>query len=329
MNRGKVEFMFAAALKGKVREVSVGSMALVIAVCLFTPVPAFSQAAKAEDLKPTTAPDIPGVVAGGTKVTVIKGGFPTVEGPTAIPDGTLIFTDRESNRLWKVGADDSVTTYLVTENGTSSVSMNSKGVIFGAQRTPPQIGTVAPTKGNFADKYDGKPFPGPPNEVMADKKGGVYFTAGQLFYAKPNHEVIRISDSIARPNGIQLSRDERILYVADTAGESLYAFDVQPDGSATNQRKFGKLEGMRQTERGPSSGADGIAIDSQGRLYVASNAGVEVLSPTGDHLGTIPVPMRVQNLAFAGKNKKTLYIVGNGTVCKVQMKAQGFKGRNK
>jgi gluconolactonase len=57
--------------------------------------------------------------------------------------------------------------------------------------------------------------------------------------------------------------------------------------------------------------------------------GVEVLGPQGQHLGTIPVSKRVQNLAFAGSDKKTLYMVGSGAAIKVQMLAQGFMGRVK
>jgi gluconolactonase len=56
---------------------------------------------------------------------------------------------------------------------------------------------------------------------------------------------------------------------------------------------------------------------------------VQVFSPQGQHLGTIPTPRPPQNLAFAGRDKKTLYIVGRGVVSKVQMLAEGFKDRPK
>jgi len=78
-----------------------------------------------------------------------------------------------------------------------------------------------------------------------------------------------------------------------------------------------------------NSQADGVAIDSEGRVYAALPNGVQVFSPQGQHLGTIPVARRVQNLAFAGADKKTLYMVGSGAAFKVQMVAQGFKDRVK
>jgi gluconolactonase len=120
--------------------------------------------------------------------------------------------------------------------------------------------------------------------------------------------------------------------VANTPGEYVIAFDVQPDGTVTNQRDFGRLKGYRANEKGTmSSGSDGLAVDSTGRLYIVTNAGVEVFSPKGEHLGVIPhgIVPRGQNLAFAGPDKKELYVVGNGTVVKIPMIAQGFKGRAK
>jgi gluconolactonase len=77
------------------------------------------------------------------------------------------------------------------------------------------------------------------------------------------------------------------------------------------------------------SGADGITIDNDGRLYVATAIGVQVFGSDGKHLGTIPLSRPPQNLAFAGKDKKTLYVVGRGVAFQVQMIAQGFTGRAK
>ena len=78
--------------------------------------------------------------------------------------------------------------------------------------------------------------------------------------------------------------------------------------------------------------ADGMAIDNDGRLYVATGGGVEVLNSQGEHVGTIPVkcpPRDCQNVAFSGPEKRTLYIAGAGSLYRVAMVAQGFAGRAK
>jgi gluconolactonase len=108
---------------------------------------------------------------------------------------------------------------------------------------------------------------------------------------------------------------------------------VQADGSLTNQREFVKLT---------AGGGDGSTIDAQGRLYVTSGAGVEVVGRDGTHLGVIPTPRSVISCAFGGKDKKTLFVLARGAqdaegnevanaaqVWSIQTIAQGFKGRAK
>src|SRR5262245_20987151 len=295
----------------------------------------------------TAAPNIPGVVAGGTKVEVIKEGFQGTEGPIGLPDGSLIFTETNANRITKIAADNTTSTYLENTNGSNGLAFDAKGRLISVQTTPGQtkIGVLAP-KGSEAvltDSFEGKPF-GWPNDLVVDKKGGVYFTepgpnaqpgapppplTPAVYYVPPGGRAMRIAEGIERPNGVMLSRDEKILYVNNTSGEYLLAFDIQADGSVKNRRNFAKYQSVTKTDTGVTSGADGLAIDSDGRLYVATAGGVEVFNGAGQHLGTIPVSRAPQNIAFAGPNKKTLFIVGRGAAYKVQLLAQGFTGRAK
>ena len=167
------------------------------------------------------------------------------------------------------------------------------------------------------------------------KAGGVYTTVpGQpplVYYIPPGGQAVKAGEGIDQPNGIQLSRDEKTLFVNNTRGEYLIAFDIQADGTLTNKRNFAKYEGTTKGDNGFASGADGLAVDSEGRVYVAINTtgGVQVFSPQGQHLGTIPTSLGAQNIAFAGADKKTLYIVGRGAAFKVQMLSQGYQGRAK
>jgi gluconolactonase len=295
----------------------------------------------------TVAPNIPGVVAGGTKVEVIKEGFQGTEGPIGLPDGSLIFTETNASRITKIGLDNTVSPYLENTNGSNGLAFDAKGRLISVQTTAGQtkIGVLAP-KGSeavLADSFEGKPF-GRPNDLVVDKRGGVYFTepgpnaapgaappplTPAVYYIPPGGRAMRIAEGIERPNGIMLSRDEKTLYVNNTSGEYLLAFDIRPDGTVANRRNFAKYQTVNKTDSGVTSGADGLAIDSEGRLYVATAGGVEVFNAEGGFLGTIPVSRAPQNLAFAGPNKKTLYIVGRGAAYKVQMLSQGFAGRAK
>jgi gluconolactonase len=297
----------------------------------------------------TVAPDIPGVVKGGTRVQLLKEGLDGTEGPIAMPDGSVIFSEINANRLIRIAADDTFSTFLENTGGTTGLQFDTQGRLYAAVvpwgSTKFSIIYPENAKRVVIDNYDGKPF-GRPNDLAILRNGGMYFTdsanaqprpaeplplPAAFYYLPPGAtKATQVLTDVGFPNGVILSRDEKLLYLNNSAGEYLIAFDVQPDGSLTNRRNFAKYEGVKPNAAGvPQSGADGVTIDSQGRLYVAASTGVQVFTSEGQHLGTIPTPRPPQNLAFAGKDKKTLYIVGRGVVSKVQMIADGFKGRPK
>jgi gluconolactonase len=299
----------------------------------------------------TTATAIPGVIAAGTKVEVIKSGFTGTEGPIALPDGSLIFTETQANRITRIDKDTNQTsTFLENTNGSNGLAFDGKGRLISVQTTPgaTKIGVLYPKgmEATLTDSFDGKPY-GRPNDLIVSTRGGIYFTepgpnptpgqppsppplAPAVYYLPPGGKPQKIADGIERPNGIMLSPDEKTLYVNNTNGEYIIAFDVAADGSVSNRRNFAKYPQVNKTPAGGfNSGADGFAVDSQGRLYTVAVGGVHVFSTKGEHLGTIPVVPNPQNIAFAGADKKTLYIVGRGSAGRVKMLAEGFKGRAK
>lgn len=300
---------------------------------------------------PTTTTAIPGVVAAGVTVEVIKSGFTGTEGPVGLPDGHLIFTETQANRITKIDKDTGATsTFLENTNGSNGLGFDAKGRLISVQTTPGQtkIGVIYPKDAvaTLTDNFEGKPY-GRPNDLVVAKNGGVYFSEpgpnaapGQpaptppltpaVYYVSPAGKVSRIAEGIERPNGVMLSPDEKTLYVNNTAGEYLLAFDVQADGTVGPRRNFAKYAKVTKTPAGAfASGADGLAVDAQGRVYAATAAGVEVYSPKGETLGVIPVSLGPQNIAFAGADKKTLYIVGRGAAFKVRLQTEGYKGRAK
>jgi len=178
---------------------------------------------------------------------------------------------------------------------------------------------------------EGKPLLAP-NDLIIDAKGGIYFTdpgprpvvPGRISYvyylAAGAKQPVVIDDKIARPNGLTLTQDGRTLIVDDTIGPVVYSYDVQADGSATNKRPFTQL---RDIPEGKESGADGLALDRDGRLYITTLTGVQVFDAGGQYLGTIKVPRQPANAAFAGADKRTLYITAREGLYRVKMLAQG------
>lgn len=316
-----------------------------LAIGLLAATVGLAQAAPAPALPPATdtvAPEIAGVVKAGTKVQVIKQGLTSgTEGPIALNDGSgaVIFTEQQADRISKIDKDNNVTPFLENITGINAVTINARGQMIGLQRMQnggkAQIAIIYP-KGQekvLSDAINGQPILNP-NDLIGDKKGGVYFTVPgampqAVYYVTPAGQTVVATTDIDRPNGLQLNRAENILYVA-SGGEYMRAFDINPDGSLKNARNFGKYGFMMANATGVmASGADGMTIDNDGRLYAATNGGIEVFSEQGQNLGVIPLSRKGQNLAFAGTDKKTLYVVGNQAAWKIDMVAVGFRGRVK
>lgn len=279
---------------------------------------------------------IPGVIAAGERWTFLwQEAGNNGDGIVGTDDGGLLIAQNDNSRVIKLDRNGKPSVVYSDTRTGGSLSMNSKGEVFIVQRAlKTAIAQLAPRKAILADSYHGDPLDCAglnPNDLTADRKGGVYFTQGGVYYANPRGVVTTYGQNIT-PNGIILSRDENVLYV--TNGPTLAAFDVQADGSLTNQREFARLEG--------GGNGDGSTIDADGRIYVTTNPGVQVIGSDGKYLGIIPTPRPVISVAFGGSGKKTLFVLARGArdaagaevanaaqVYSIPMITQGYKGRAK
>ena len=261
---------------------------------------------------------IPGIVGADAKWELIWADFETADGIVGTRDGGVLFAQEQTDTVRKLDANGREFVFVTDTHGAGSVSMDAQGRLFAAQRACtdtarpfsaacqelPAVAILWPERRTLANSFaDGRPL-GRVNDVMADGKGGAYFTAGGAYHVSAEGVVTTVADQDIRSNGIMLSPDGDTLYV--TNNTVVLAFDVQPDGTTRNRRDFGTLNG--------DTGGDGMAVDSTGRLYVTGNAGVHVLSPEGKHLGMIPTPRRPITLAFSGPDKRTLYVPMMGAV---------------
>jgi gluconolactonase len=305
-----------------------------------------------QGVREVTVGGIPGVVAAGAVWTRAWQGTDNADGLVGSDDGGLLFAQEQPNQISKLDVNDRVSVFLRDTHGAGALSIAPGGRVLAVERTctdpgrnaaagpctdPTVVGILAPERRTIAESFDGKPL-GRLNDLVADRKGGAYFTSGGAFYASAAGRVTSLGDNI-RANGIILSRDDRIVYV--TNGNTILAFDVQPDGTTTNRREFATLEA--------GGNGDGMAIDAAGRVYVTSGPGVQVFDAGGKYLGLIPTPRSVISVAFSGPGKKTLYVVGSGalgpdgrefvtpegvrnnakTIYRIPMIAEGFRGRPK
>jgi gluconolactonase len=309
----------------------------------------FPQPSPAKDVTITA---IPGVIEAGAKWTLVWQGNENADGIVGF-DGGLLFAQEQTNHVNRLDKNDKFSVYLSNGHGPGAVAIAPKNRVLVVERTctdpgghmggkpadctvPTGIAALTPERKVLADSFMGKGL-GRVNDLVAGRKGGVYFTSGGAFYISPSGQVSSIGENL-QTNGINLSPDEKTLYITNRT--VIMAFDVQPDGSVQNQREFAKLEG--------GGNGDGMAIDAKGRVFDTAN-GIQVLSPEGKYLGVIPTPRNAISVAFSDPGKKTLYVACTGaldangqeirtpegvrntamSIYKTQTLTQGFKGRPK
>ena len=276
------------------------------------------------------------------------------EGPAVDRDGSVYFTDIITERIMKLGADGVLSTYRERSNAANGLLIDPQGRLIACEgglferpgvkrqgtprltRTDLKSGKIE----TIASGYEGKPFAGP-NDVTIDSKGRLYFTdlAGAAVYRlETSGTVARIlmAPDVQRPNGIQVSPDDKTLYLieanqAKDGARMIRAYDLQPDGTVRNMRVHYNFY--------PGRSADGMSIDSEGNLYASAGmsqlrgssetldtkTGVYVISPAGKLLKFIPIPEDfITNNAFGGADMKTLYVTAGKTLYKVRTDVAGL-----
>ena len=309
-------------------------------------------------------PEIPGVVIRGTAIRRVLVGYNGLDDPIGLSDGSLVFAEPDARKIHRLNPDTNEVSILVEySNESHGITEDSDGRLISAQAWDgaTKIGVIYPSDmvEVIADNFEGMPF-SRPNDLIVARNGGIYFTdpgltEGQVqelvdrydgqplaprlpptvYFIPPGETPIKIEEEMIRPNGIQLNKSETRLYISDSNGEHVIAWDILPNGMVHNRQEFGLLYGRSNRDNGLGgikTFADGMAVDDADRVYVATGGGIEVLSPMGQHLGIIPVrcpPRDCQNVAFGGPDKKILYIAGAGALYKIEMVAQGVLTRAK
>ena len=209
----------------------------------------------------------------------------------------------------------------------------------------------------LAERYNGQRF-NQPNDLTLDSANRLYFTdpcygdrssmemrdadgrtVEGVYRIDPDGRVERIlGRELDRPNGITVTPDDRLLYVADNnnsqgGARRLWRFHLQPDGRVDLATQT--LLYDWKTTRGP----DGMKLDVEGRLYVAAGlnrpnpphesaeeptAGIYVFSPVGELLEFVRIPRdETTNCAFGGTDGKTLYVTAGGSLWSIRTKVAG------
>ena len=291
------------------------------------------------------------IITPGTKIEKIADGFSFTEGPVWHPDGYLLFSDPNTNTIYRYNPENhNVTVYMshsgytgadigeYGQPGSNGLAIDKEGRLIIDQHGNRRVIRIE-KKGPvtiLADQIDGKRF-NSPNDIVLKKDGTIYFTDPPYglpgFFNDPKKELdyqgvfmIRngkvqvVSKDLGGPNGLAFSPDEKYLYVTNWDirdihhTKTLWRYEVQPDGTLKNGKVFYDFSFTEDEEA-----LDGMKVDKEGNLYVSAPGGLWILSKQGKLLGKIVTPERPANMAWGDEDGKTLYMTAHTSLYKMRV----------
>lgn len=264
---------------------------------------------------------------------VLATGFQFTEGPIWMPDGGLLFSDIPANCIHRWTPEAGVEVWREPSGNSNGLTLDTQNRLIACEHGNRRVsrtetdGTIT----TLADRYQGKRL-NSPNDVVVRSDGTIYFTDppygiepeeqelpyNGLYRILLNGTLKLLADDFLRPNGLAFSSDESILYVDDSDGRHVRAFDVLPGGGLTNSRVIADMDH-------PQPGSpDGMKIDVEGNLYVTGATGLWVFEPDGTCLGVLVFPERPANCAWGDADRKSLYLTARTSLYRIRVKVPGL-----
>ena len=288
------------------------------------------------------------LVPHGAAIEKVADGFVFLEGPVwRSADSRLFYSDLRGNAIYQWTAADGVRDHSkpffagdgagLRGVGPNGIALDSEGRLLACVYGSRSVIRIEKdgTRTTLADRFEGKRL-NSPNDLVVARDGTVYFTDPSfglegtdnsplreltfngVYRLKPTGQLDVLTREQERPNGLVLSPDERILYVANSGGvvTGWMAYDLGAAG-LSNKRVFFDVTGVQG-----EGGADGMKVDLAGNVYATGPGGVWVIAPDGTHLGTIRPPEALTNVGW-GEDGRTLYITGRTALYRIRLSARG------
>lgn len=278
----------------------------------------------AKEKKPSE--DLLDLIPLGAKPEELYRGGEFTEGPVALADGSILFSDI-GNKIMKFDRASGKTTVYRDPSGRSNgLALDAMGRLVACEGANTGGGrriSVTEPDGKvrtLADRYEGKRF-NSPNDLAIDRDGNVYFSDPRyvgddprdldfetVFRVTPEGKVTVATRDVQKPNGMAFSPYGDWLYVSDNNPEGnrqLVRFEVAPDGMLTNKKVLHDF--------GDGRAIDGMKVDVDGNIFATAGtgdkAGLYIFNSEGKLLGVISTPGDPTNCCFGqGEDASILYI---------------------
>jgi len=274
------------------------------------------------------SPSLQEIVIPGEDWQLVAEGYRFTEGPAATATGEVYFNDIPNSKTHKVDLAGKVTESLSATHRSNGQSLGPDGRLYVVAMESEQILAY-----DISGQSPGQPqviaegFRG--NDLVVNRHGGIYVTEpgwdgkspSQIWYISPQGDKKVVDKGLKFSNGITLSPDQSLLYVADSRTHWVYSYQVQADGSLAHKQAYYHLH---MPDSADDSGADGLRVDTEGRLWVATRLGLQVCDQAGRVHCIIPTPNgKVSNLTFGGPDRNVVYATCGDKVYRRKVQAQG------
>ena len=267
------------------------------------------------------SPQLQEILVPGEGWQLVADGYRFTEGPAADAEGVVFFNDIPNAKTYRIALDGNVTEVDADSEGANGQAVGPDGRRYAAaaERVLAFDGDEATA---IAEGFRG-------NDLTVRHDGGVFVTnptrepgdPSRVWYVPPGGEARVVDTGLSFPNGVVLSPDQTLLYVADSGSHWVYSYQVQADGSLAYKQKYYHLHVPDDAD---ASGADGMAVDRDGRLYVATRMGLQVCDQAGRVNAIIPTPNgRISNVCFGGPEFDTLYATCGDAVYSRKVRTRG------
>ncbi len=246
---------------------------------------------------------------------LLASGYGLLEGPRVDDQNRLVFSDVPNGGVFRRSPDGKIETLIPNRKGVGGIAFNQGGGLVCSGRGLIYWNETTRQSRDLFTEWEGKPLKGL-NDLQPDDHGSVYvgsleFDAlsdakpipGNLFRVDPDGKVTKLWEGIEVTNGLGFSPDRKLLYHADSTTQAVWVYDVKADRTVADRRVFARV---------PEGWPDGLAVDAEGGVFVATVKSGEVVrfKPNGAIDFRLKVPAKfVTSVTFGGKDLGDLYIV--------------------
>ncbi|MEK0444983.1 MAG: Gluconolactonase precursor [Verrucomicrobiota bacterium] len=255
---------------------------------------------------------------------LVSEGHRFLEGPAVNAQGELFFNDVPTSKTYRLLPDGKIDPFIEESGRGDGQSFGPDGRLYAAAGGENKIVAYRPD-GSMAVIAEG--FRG--NDLVVRHDGRIYVTEpgwngkdpSRIWLIQPDGSKQVVDTGLKFSNGITLSPDQSLLYVADTRSRWVYSYQIQNDGTLAHKQRFFQLH---LPDTADDSGADGLEVDREGRLFVATRLGIQVCDPAGRVQCILPTPNgKVANMVFGGPQFDILYAACGDKLFKRKLRTRG------